>query len=71
MTKSFKPLQSKFFASAAIVALAACANPTIANAQDADVAVAQAEAGASNNANHFGEDRYEIRFRAMKYLIQP
>ena len=71
MTKSFKPLQSKFFASAAIVALAACANPTIANAQDADVAVAQAEADASNNANHFGEDRHEIRFRADTLVVTP
>ncbi|MBT8388978.1 MAG: hypothetical protein KJP13_04955 [Altererythrobacter sp.] len=71
MTTSSKPLRSKLFASSALVALAVCANPTIATAQDARESVVQTEVGASADANHFGEDKYEIRFRADTLIVTP
>nr|WP_298895113.1 hypothetical protein [uncultured Altererythrobacter sp.] len=71
MTKSFKPLQGKLFTSSALIALAVCANPSIASAQDVGASAAQADTGASAEANHFGEDKYEIRFRADTLIVTP
>ncbi len=71
MTTSSKPLRSKLFVSSALVALAVCANPTIATAQDARESVVQTEVGASADANHFNEDKYEIRFRADTLIVTP
>ena len=71
MTKSFKPLHCKLFGSSALVALAVCANPSIVSAQENNVLATQTDASASTDSNHFGEDKYEIRFRADTLIVTP
>ncbi|MEP5939247.1 MAG: hypothetical protein ABJ239_13055 [Erythrobacter sp.] len=70
MSKSFKPLQGKLFASSALIAVAVCANPTLAIAQNTAGLEGQAEAPKAD-ANHFGENRHEIRFRADTLIVTP
>ncbi|GMN04570.1 hypothetical protein [Erythrobacter sp. MTPC3] len=70
MTKSLNPLQGNLFASTAVIALAVSAIPATVAAQEA---ASGSEEGVTAQAetNHFGEDTYQIRFRADTLIVSP
>lgn len=71
MKTSFRSSRKAFLVSSALIASAAWVLPSAAVAQDAAPADANAQATAETETNHFGEDKYEIRFRADTLIVTP
>lgn len=65
MNKSLKPLHTNLFLGSALIAIATICAPASAQDQEEVAATAQAE------TNQFGEDQYEIRFRADTLIVTP
>ncbi|MBO6944358.1 hypothetical protein [Altererythrobacter sp.] len=65
MNKSLKPLHTNLCLGSALIAIATISGPASAQGQEEVAPATQA------GTKHFGDDRYEIRFRADTLIVSP